>query len=503
MVNHEVQQGMIQLNAPSIAANSAKANGNQPSASANGAKTADFAAFLGGAESPATVPDDANGAEAVITSAMLAGLPGGKTGKAGGKILPDGDIAVAGKPAKADDLETNEAPDDATSDQADVPIAAANTVLPLIVPPLPGTGNPVEFRAAVPDTATGGKSGAASGKAVTLPATAAQPAQIATRAPVAQQAAASGLAPAQVLQVKLDPIVVADAHPQATVEAGETATAKVFAQIVNARNTAAGQATGQVAGAAAPTGAPANTTAANAANAAQAATAVPGKVAAQTSETKSGPAAAAKKQPAEKVAEIDATVVMAKPVTHFAAHANPAQPAVPSTDAATATTPATGEQPQDFSMLVDRLKEAREAASPKVVNTALNHAEFGRVSLQFRHDDANLSVTMANTDPNFTSAVHNAVAASLAGNAAGNGDASRNDSQQAQQQQQQQASPQQQSASPGNGQGQGQQQAAQARADQGERHFNRAPASSGREQQSDNASSDRAGNGAQRSGIYA
>ena len=84
------------------------------------------------------------------------------------------------------------------------------------------------------------------------------------------------------------------------------------------------------------------------------------------------------------------------------ASANPA-PAAPATPALSG--------PQDFQTLVDRLAEAREAASPRVVSAALSTAEFGRISLAFRHDERALSVGMSSNDPGFAPAVQAAVAA--------------------------------------------------------------------------------------------
>ncbi|KMS54441.1 hypothetical protein V474_21370 [Novosphingobium barchaimii LL02] len=95
----------------------------------------------------------------------------------------------------------------------------------------------------------------------------------------------------------------------------------------------------------------------------------------------------------------------------------------PSPDGASAPS-STGETPQDFATLVSRLAEAREAASPHVVRTALSHAEFGRVSMQIGHEDGGLSVTLASRDPEFNGAVQ-AAAAAAANSAAGNGDPAR------------------------------------------------------------------------------
>lgn len=511
---------MIPLSAPSISANVAKANGAVPSAAAKGGESADFAAMLGATEVPAATPQTAAADLAAALVAALAGLPDGKSGKAGGKNLPDG----------AGDLETSETPDEADPDQADVPIAAAIPVLPLNVPPLPGIGNPVEFRAAVPDQAP------ARATMSNVPAQAAPAAQQA----VQKQAVTRTAVPAQVLGIELAPVTVeAEAEIHRTV--GQTLAAApaqlppVKTASASGQNPAQNSETpdplvlsvskdGEPGGApasfdklrtsgrgadsepvAAKAPSPANATRETPSTRAAVASREAPTIAAGTADaTKRGdtepkPATAAKDRLATNGTGLDRAAEITQPILHQAHSAAQAAPARVA-DAAPAVSAAqsTPDQPHDFATLVDRLSEAREAASPQIVRTALQHAEFGRVSLQFRHDDANLSVTMANADPAFNSAVHSAVAASLAGNAAGQGD--RGDSQQ-QQSQQQQAAPQQQSASSAGSNSQGQQQSAQARAEQAERMFQRPQGSAARTQQGESASSGRSDG--RRSGIYA
>ncbi|GGB93376.1 hypothetical protein GCM10011494_09730 [Novosphingobium endophyticum] len=586
MVNREVQQGMIQVSAPLISANAPGTNGMMPSASAQGAESAGFAALLGAAGSLTATPETAAQDMAAAIAASLAGLPSGNAGKEGGKTLPVAAPAVAGTTdtglAIPSAPETHEAPDDAASDQADVPIAAAIPVLPLIVPPLPGNDSPVEFRAAGPVSA-------APAPAIprpTLPEATAQVTRIMASVPIIGQAAADGIARAQVMRVSLSPIILADAQPQVGGEAPPAASATTFrsatasaAQMpvpgmtgaattpaMAARETvpaATVRATPEIANNAAPTAvaepvaavtirpapasaatttAPATAEPATAADTrtasaasgtaggderaasaapriftpapspvigAQAAPATAPEARVMTTDARAEPKASAPAMPASPMTaeapsgpEVTSPAIQSAPqqplfnLAQAAAAARPADPALAATSA-----PASAEQPHDFATLVERLTEAREAASPQVVRTALQHAEFGRVSLQFRHDDAKLSVTMANADPGFTSAVQTAVAASLAGHAAGNGEQQRGEGQQNQQQQQQQSAAQQQSASSGNGQGQ--QQAAQARAEQGERAFHRGQASSAGAQQDRTGSSGRTGTDNQRSGIYA
>ena len=97
------------------------------------------------------------------------------------------------------------------------------------------------------------------------------------------------------------------------------------------------------------------------------------------------------------------------------ANASSAQPAALS---AVAATPAAPHAPaaHDFAALIDRLVEARQAAqagmSGQTVLAAVNHAEFGQLSLQFRQDAAGLSVTLASSDPDLARAVQAAAPAS-------------------------------------------------------------------------------------------
>lgn len=135
--------------------------------------------------------------------------------------------------------------------------------------------------------------------------------------------------------------------------------------------------------------------------------------------------------PAAEIEAAPARTVLAMPQPGMA-DAAPVTPGTPSPDGGLAPSP-TGETPQDFATLVSRLAEAREAASPNVVRTALSHAEFGRVSMQIGHEDGGLSVTLASRDPEFNGAVQ-AAAAAAANSAAGNGDQARPESQSQQQQ---------------------------------------------------------------------
>ena len=67
--------------------------------------------------------------------------------------------------------------------------------------------------------------------------------------------------------------------------------------------------------------------------------------------------------------------------------------------------------PHDFATLVDRLIAAREAAGTQPVSLALDHAEFGKVSLRFEQGEAGLTVAMTSPDPDFARAVSAAIPA--------------------------------------------------------------------------------------------
>lgn len=129
----------------------------------------------------------------------------------------------------------------------------------------------------------------------------------------------------------------------------------------------------------------------------------------------------------------DAETAAARPLPRTALHGAPMAPTLTEAEPAStfaiapASSPPTADAPHDFDALVNRLGEAREAAAPHLVRTAFEHAEFGRVAMQVRHEDGGLAVTLASHDPEFTGAVQ-AAAASMAGGSAGNPDQPRQDS---------------------------------------------------------------------------
>lgn len=132
---------------------------------------------------------------------------------------------------------------------------------------------------------------------------------------------------------------------------------------------------------------------------------------------------------------------------------------------ATIAAPVDTIQPQDFDTLVGRLTEAREAASPNLVRAAINHAEFGQISLSFRADESRLAVTMTGSDPALAPAVLAAASAAAAGNEANAREQNAQSQQQAQQQQAQHSTQQHQQQSSGNAGQSGLGNAAQGQAD--------------------------------------
>ncbi len=83
-----------------------------------------------------------------------------------------------------------------------------------------------------------------------------------------------------------------------------------------------------------------------------------------------------------------------------------APPSITAPDISNITASA-AERPADFTQIVDRLIAARDAAgsgTAQPVHVSLSHAEFGKVSLRFSHDDGALSVAMSSADPAFARA---------------------------------------------------------------------------------------------------
>jgi hypothetical protein len=97
--------------------------------------------------------------------------------------------------------------------------------------------------------------------------------------------------------------------------------------------------------------------------------------------------------------------------------AAPAHAVYPATSIAPQTStnpaPALSNALPDMTALVDRLVEARAAfrsnAAPQLVQTSIQHADFGRVSLSFNQDDLGIKVNLTSNDPGFASAAQAAL----------------------------------------------------------------------------------------------
>jgi hypothetical protein len=87
------------------------------------------------------------------------------------------------------------------------------------------------------------------------------------------------------------------------------------------------------------------------------------------------------------------------------------------TPTAPTTSTASANPTQDIAALVDRITEARAAASPHSIRASLVHEDFGAVSVNLRTEASHIHVTLGSADPGFAPAVQAAAAsASLAGN---------------------------------------------------------------------------------------
>lgn len=496
---------MIQPTAPTPVAGAIQTVGKANGASPEAAGAGSFLTILGmsaGAEAAAEeVPSATDGALA----GLMLPVAGGNLGKAGGKILPvaaaDPDLAPETDTPSGtgdDDTGLQTVPSEAALDSTGTPMALAG-MLPLPLPPLPGAESvtTIEPRAAATDR-TGTDTAASSSAAVTaaltqqISQTQTQPAATAAKAPNAPQPATQGsplqATSMQTATLQATPIHILSAQTAATkpvaapvvtlapIEIVPDSDAKATGSTPSAIPAQPAVTAVQLAARHPLATAAATVTPVQADDAAPTAAIKPRTGRRDTGlETASTPSATDAKPAVRMPAETASTA----PASPLPLIAEPAQIrstgiAAPGIVTSAAATAQAAESPQDFATLVDRLNEAREAAGPQLVRTAVTHAQFGRISLQFRHEDNGLAVTMANSDPSFTSAVHAAANASLAGNANGNGDDA---GRQQQQQSQNQASSQQQAASAsgaGAGTGNGSsQQHQQARADQAGQQMNR------------------------------
>ncbi|WP_395328970.1 hypothetical protein WBP06_14150 [Novosphingobium sp. BL-8H] len=459
---------MMIPSSPSVASSSpastGKAAANAPS---NGVANGGFAAILtdaaagtGTTETPPAGPTAAAKAAPVVASES--GDPG-DPGKATGKALPGvaaatlvKDIKTASGEAEDADAQSDtppDSPDGAEIDPADTLLAVLAVLPPVTLDPAktPATGASVNTIAV--------SSATASGPAIQSPLTVvtqqsvAPPDVLPAKADAGQDSGAGANTPASVVpmkvgvpasleQVRLAPIEVAPANSPTS------QTVKVPAAATPLSATATGESLPDAQPKAAPQAQTA--TAMPTPPAANTAAGVPPpppvndpaapqtRVAASVAEQSAVPGERGS-APADRQAEVPTLVrvasneaaPLAQPFAapHLAATTTPV--ATPGNAAPQDSVPG----PQDFATLVGKITEAREAAGAQVVRTAINHTQFGSVSLQFRPDSSGLSVTMASADPAFGTAVHAGVAASLAGQMSSDqGDAARGDARQAWQQ---------------------------------------------------------------------
>lgn len=499
---------MIQSAATTLTAGHAKAAGKAHGASTNATGTASFSAILGdssGLEATSTEPSPAT--EGAV-AALLPPVAGGNAGKAGGKTLP---VMTKDKPGKAEAASDNDAgtdtnPPEATLDPAGMPLTLAG-ILSLPLPPLPGTDpvNTAQPRAAGTGAIETAGSAASTAAPVAQPLIRTLPGAATTKAIAAVPAVGPANKPAAPV-ITLAPVeIVAEAS---TSEAAGQPAAKTVQAPQTAAQLALRTPPAPTGNEAAP---PATSQQANTAAASNLVASAPGTLPAQgTASMRPSPSQQQASRPSDTKA--DPVELSAAPAAHSIHEAatsvlpivNPGQaqstaaPVSHTATIASAAAPA-AEGPQDFSTLVARLTEAREAASPHLVRTAISHSEFGQISLQFRHEDGALSVTMANSDPGFTAAVHAAANASLAGDANGNA------SPRQQQQQHTPAPSQQQAAASGTGTGPGTGGGnQQARADQAGQSMNRGQGSASRSQDQQASAPRQSRDGTRRGGgIYA
>lgn len=525
---------MIQSAAPTLTADLAKVAGKAHGGSAKSTGEGSFSAILGDTDTAASDATDAP-ANATAEAAMLAtAVAGGKTGKATGKNLPDAATATPRKSktdADADAGSEEDAGDvDLASDMAmpaGLPFALAGLLQVAPAATKDGVASAADASASIatvsaidtqkllpslPETAItnaatkGLTHSSASERALAVHQLLAQAAettdtqvgaQIAANlqgaaTPAPADATATITVPAQAAPVA-DPAVAAIklAPVEILAEAAPATTAQLAAR--SPRAAAARPATqtavsSQVASASAQ---PAASSPQQAAPVTASSAPQDGQSdrprAAKTTDGEIG-------ERARTPAAIAATTMT---VPAIAVDAAPSQAASPAPAATQAAAPVQG--PQDFATLVSRLNEAREAADPQFVRTAINHAEFGQISLEFRHKDNGLAVTMASSDPVFASTVQAAASASLASNTNGNSDETKQ-----QQQQYQPATTQQQAASNGTGTGSGTSQNQQARADQAGQSTNRGQGSASHTQDQEASAPRQGRDGTRRSGgVYA
>ena len=515
---------MIPTTASTLSAGLSQVTGKAHGASAKKAEAGSFSAILqdsaadaDNADASATpIPDMATAAEGETVS-LVALSAGGNPGKANGKILPDTVKAATDADARAheDDTAHSETGTDAAAVQAALSMMVPLALAPATFQPSARSETPTAASPSLPGTgpvARGLRDNTRAADAAFVATTAATVRAEARGKLLDQTPATAQASPAQTQaqtsSIKLAPIeIVAETTPATSAQLATRSAAAPFAQGTElaqaqaptqpAQMQATATATSSASSVqAASTPLPGSNTASGGGSNGKSAT---GRDAASASRRSSTVEPASTKIAGTPTAE--PVLAPAAPVSHIVEAAQP-RPVTASAPSLSIAQPSHAEAPQDFATLVARLAEAREAASPQLVRTAIAHSEFGQISLQFRHEDNALSVTMTNSDPGFVGAVQAAANASLAGGNNGGGDDSARP--QHQQQQQYTSASSQQSAGNGAGAGNGSGQNQQGRAEQAAHTMNRGQGTGSRSQDRGATASRTADNDARRGGgIYA
>lgn len=390
-------------------------------------------------------------ADPILPADAVAGRQTG--GKVAGKILPGQlpvPLPVAGllvpqaaeTPADDEAAPSTETPETAETSETPIPLLAATIVLaPVTLPAI----TPIDT-GATEDSAKSAAAAPVTAPLKTIPADKPAPEQapveIATAQPKPESAAA--------LVAKLTVALPETQRLVQSATSGETAlpddaAPQPASQTVAQPSLAAAASTIRVAAA------PARTAASRAARASATQTAVQStETAGQTASASVSTADALRQRPAQAGNVAPAQTPAAPSAPAIAARAAMASADAPAADgaapvaselqplialrdaAATQSTPGTGpaapaalaERGHDFAALVDRLVEARDAAMPQTVRAAINHAEFGQVSLRFDQGDSGLTVAMTSADPDFARAVQSAAPTGQTATTADNGSSS-------------------------------------------------------------------------------
>lgn len=425
---------MIQPAAQPAASSSLLTLGVLPAGTEESAGTADFAAFLAASQPASGDPASAKGAPGdpdVLTAALQA------IGKVAGKMLPvdlpEGDAVeeTAPKTAATGEEETTEG-DSANEATATAALALLAALLPVQPAPSPEATQTAAARSAVSTT-------------VPMKSVEAQSTPLTSEEAAIVSAKIAALPSPRATDGKGDLVIASEpAQPQASVEQVQAAKLAANAPIVlksvelpSVAPAIARRAPASAKTISASTPLPVDTNAVLAEQASAPApvvTASPATAAAQSARTE-----AAEKAPTRERSQPIVTDVAAKAdiATLTAAELQPviafrdAQPSVQTNAILTTAAPNAGPAAHDFAKLVDRLVEAREAATPGIVQTAVSHAEFGRIALRFEQNDTGLTVAMNSADPDFARAVQTAQPVAQAQSSAETRqDAPRQDSQQ-------------------------------------------------------------------------